>query len=230
MSSTGWPGVVAGFGPWLGQSARGTLMGIWSTNAFVGNIIGRSLTGDFLKYGWGNSFILLALILGILGLLTWLLLVSHPSDLGFTNLVHTDKDNIIEEKSEDKLPESDREDAEAVGFLEAVRIPGVIEFALCLFASKFVVYIFLFWLPDYVKQTSGVGAADSGYVANFFEYGGIIGGITSGILVDLGLGGGLGMYNSILFLLNSDHLLLISVWCESGPSHPLHAVLPGACQ
>ena len=82
MSSTGWPGVVAAFGPWLGQSARGTLMGIWSTNAFVGNIIGRSLTGDFLQYGWGNSFILLALILGILGLLTWLLLVSHPSDLG----------------------------------------------------------------------------------------------------------------------------------------------------
>ena len=31
LSSTGWPGVVAGFGPWLGHSARGTLMGIWST-------------------------------------------------------------------------------------------------------------------------------------------------------------------------------------------------------
>ena len=157
-------------------------MGLWSTNAFVGNILGRSLAGDFLQYGWGNSFILLSLILGSLGLLTWLLLVSHPSDLGFTNLVHREEEDT----------EPDREET-AVGFLEAVRIPGVIEFALCLFASKFVVYIFLFWLPDYVKQTSGVGPADSGYVANFFEYGGIIGGITSGILVDLGLGGGLGM-------------------------------------
>ena len=57
---------------------------------------------------------------------------------------------------------------------------------------RFVVYIFLFWLPDYVSSTSGVSAADSGYVANFFEYGGILGGVTSGVLVDLGLGGGLG--------------------------------------
>ena len=196
MSSTGWPGVVAGFGPWLGQSARGTLMGIWSTNAFVGNIIGRSLAGDFLEYGWGNSFILLALILGILGMLTWFLLVSHPSDLGFTDLVHGDKEDLIDDGSEDDSKPYGEE--KAVGFLEAVTIPGVIEFALCLFASKFVVYIFLFWLPDYVKQTSGVGAADSGYVANFFEYGGIIGGITSGILVDLGLGGGLGMHPSFI--------------------------------
>ena len=196
MSSTGWPGVVAGFGPWLGQSARGTLMGIWSTNAFVGNIIGRSLAGDFLEYGWGNSFILLALILGILGILTWFLLVSHPSDLGFTDLVHGDKEDLVDEESEDDSKPHGEE--KAVGFLEAVTIPGVIEFALCLFASKFVVYIFLFWLPDYVKQTSGVGAADSGYVANFFEYGGIIGGITSGILVDLGFGGGLGMHPSVI--------------------------------
>ena len=223
MSSTGWPGVVAGFGPWLGQSARGTLMGIWSTNAFVGNIIGRSLAGDFLEYGWGNSFILLALILGILGLLTWLLLVSHPSDLGFADLVHGDKEDLIQEEDQ----KTDKEET-AVGFLEAVTIPGVIEFAMCLFASKFVVYIFLFWLPDYVKQTSGVGAADSGYVANFFEYGGIIGGITSGILVDLGLGGGLGIYQLFSPLINN--VMSISVWREPSPGHPLHAVLPGAGQ
>ena len=142
--------------------------------------------------------------------------------VGYSNLVHaTDKEDIIEDNN-------DKEDT-AVGFLEAVRIPGVIEFALCLFASKFVVYIFLFWLPDYVKQTSGVGAADSGFVANFFEYGGIIGGITSGILVDLGLGGGLGMYSNNP-LSNSENLLFISVWREPGPGHPLYAVLPGAGQ
>ena len=32
--------------------------------SFVGNIIGRQLTGDFLVYGWGEAFMLLALILG----------------------------------------------------------------------------------------------------------------------------------------------------------------------
>ena len=66
MSSTGWPGVVAGFGAWVGPSSRGLVMGFWQSNAFVGNIIGRQLAGDFLEYGWGNSFILLSLILGLL--------------------------------------------------------------------------------------------------------------------------------------------------------------------
>ena len=47
-----------------------------------------------------------------------------------------------------------------------------------------MVYIFLFWLPDYVSSTSGVSAADSGYVANFFEYGGILGGVIAGVMSD----------------------------------------------
>ena len=59
-------GVVAGFGAWVGPSSRGLVMGFWQSNAFVGNIIGRQLAGDFLEYGWGNSFILLSLILGLL--------------------------------------------------------------------------------------------------------------------------------------------------------------------
>ena len=50
-----------------------------------------------------------------------------------------------------------------------------------------------------VSSTSGVSAADSGYVANFFEYGGILGGVTSGVLVDLGLGGGLGEYSTVQY-------------------------------
>ena len=58
--------VVAGFGAWVGPSSRGLVMGLWQSNAFVGNIIGRQLAGDFLEYGWGNSFILLSLILGLL--------------------------------------------------------------------------------------------------------------------------------------------------------------------
>ena len=58
--------VVAGFVAWVGPSSRGLVMGLWQSNAFVGNIIGRQLAGDFLEYGWGNSFILLSLILGLL--------------------------------------------------------------------------------------------------------------------------------------------------------------------
>jgi hypothetical protein len=41
-----------------------------------------------------------------------------------------------------------------IGFMGALRIPGVIEYSLCLFFSKLVNYTFLFWLPLYIKNTS----------------------------------------------------------------------------
>lgn len=41
-----------------------------------------------------------------------------------------------------------------IGFMGALKIPGVVEFSLCLFFSKLVNYTFLFWLPLYIKNTS----------------------------------------------------------------------------
>lgn len=42
----------------------------------------------------------------------------------------------------------------AIGFGEALSIPGVIEFSLCLFFAKLVSYTFLFWLPNYIQSSS----------------------------------------------------------------------------
>ena len=41
---------------------------------------------------------------------------------------------------------------EAVSFLSCLKIPGVVEFALCFFFAKFVSYTFLFWLPYYLES------------------------------------------------------------------------------
>ena len=41
----------------------------------------------------------------------------------------------------------------AIGFAEAWRIPGVAQYAFCLFFVKLVAYTFLFWLPFYIKHT-----------------------------------------------------------------------------
>ena len=178
LSSTGWPGVVAAYGNWVGEGTRGTLMGVWTSNAFVGNILGRELAGDFLGYGWGNSFALLALIIGVSGFVVFLFLVPNPSDVG----VASESASINSDK---EIAKADTEDHDnAVSFLQALLIPGVIEFSLCLFFSKFVIYTFLFWLPSYIHDMSGVDAEGSGSMANFFEYGGIIGGILAGFVTD----------------------------------------------
>ena len=72
----------------------------------------------------------------------------------------------------------------AISFVEALRIPGVIEFSLCLFFAKLVSYTFLYWLPNYINSTSGVDAKESANLSTFFDMGGIVGGIFAGLMSD----------------------------------------------
>jgi sugar phosphate permease len=74
----------------------------------------------------------------------------------------------------------------AVGFFRALRIPGVIEYALALFFNKLVSYTFLFWLPYYVKESHPqISSEESDWLATLFDVGGIFGGIVTGILSDV---------------------------------------------
>jgi len=75
-------------------------------------------------------------------------------------------------------------DCQAIGFVDAMKIPGVIEFSLCLFFAKLVSYTFLFWLPNYISSTSGFDGKSSATLSTFFDVGGIIGGIIAGLISD----------------------------------------------
>ena len=61
----------------------------------------------------------------------------------------------------------------------------MVEFSLCLFSAKLVYYVFLFWLPHYIKElVEGVNASSVSALANNFDYGAMIGGIVAGFLSD----------------------------------------------
>jgi OPA family glycerol-3-phosphate transporter-like MFS transporter 1/2 len=68
-------------------------------------------------------------------------------------------------------------------FLGALKIPGVVEFSLCLFSAKLVSYIFL-WLPHYIKEETDAEAEFVSNLANKFEYGSMVGGIVAGFISD----------------------------------------------
>ncbi|XP_076256411.1 major facilitator superfamily transporter 16 isoform X2 [Rhynchophorus ferrugineus] len=73
---------------------------------------------------------------------------------------------------------------QAIGFLGALKIPGVIEFSLCLFFSKLVSYTFLYWLPLFVNASTTIGAEYSADLSTLFDVGGIAGAIIAGVLSD----------------------------------------------
>ncbi|XP_007945500.1 glucose-6-phosphate exchanger SLC37A1 [Orycteropus afer afer] len=72
----------------------------------------------------------------------------------------------------------------AISFTGALRIPGVIEFSLCLLFAKLVSYTFLFWLPLYITNVDHLDAQKAGELSTLFDVGGIFGGILAGLVSD----------------------------------------------
>ncbi|XP_062862369.1 glucose-6-phosphate exchanger SLC37A1 [Trichomycterus rosablanca] len=79
-----------------------------------------------------------------------------------------------------------KSDAEpsAISFMGALRIPGVVEFSLCLLFAKLVSYTFLFWLPLYITKAAHLNAKKAGDLSTLFDVGGIVGGVLAGVVSD----------------------------------------------
>lgn len=189
FQSTGWPSVVAVVGNWFGKKKRGLIMGIWNAHTSLGNITGSVVASTLLKYGWGWSMAVPGLGIAFVGLLLFLLLPVSPESVG----ANENEDEWPSPRKEgDEITEPflrpKSEERDAVGFLEAWKIPGVAPFALCLFFSKLVAYTFLYWLPFYISHTAIEGRylsnEDAGNLSTLFDVGGVVGGILAGHISD----------------------------------------------
>lgn len=157
FQSTGWPSVVAVVGNWFGKKKRGLIMGIWNAHTSVGNITGSLVASALLRYGWGWSFVVPGLIIATIGVVVFLFLPVSPESVGVSEEDELDSPKKsgaeVTEVTEPLLNSRAEVKDQAVGFIEAWRIPGVAPFALCLFFAKLVAYTFLYWLPFYITHT-----------------------------------------------------------------------------
>ena len=151
MQSTGWPGVVTAVANWFGKSKKGLIFGIWNTNISIGSILGSIIAGVFVESHWGWSFITPGLIIGSAGIINLLFMVPEPEHVGLN-------ENGSEENSVEKVETEDQ----AISFFGALKIPGVVEFSLCLFFAKLVSYTFLYWLPTIIKESGLIFLNNSG--------------------------------------------------------------------
>ncbi|OPJ67464.1 sugar phosphate exchanger 2 [Patagioenas fasciata monilis] len=211
VQTTGWPAVVACIGNWFGKGKRGLIMGIWNSHTSVGNILGSLIAGVWVSSAWGLSFIVPGIIIAAVGVLCFFFLVEYPEDVGCSPPLHhvaseeedaggattTAKDPEGATSTEGPLSSSGRsstdrsdspkepgEEPEAISFLGALRIPGVVEFSLCLLFAKLVSYTFLYWLPLYIVNVAHFGAKKAGDLSTLFDVGGILGGIFAGLISD----------------------------------------------
>lgn len=168
VQSTGWPGVVTAVANWFGKSKKGALFGIWNSHTSVGNILGSIIAGAYVEQDWGVSFMLPGFIIGAVGMINWFFLVPSPKDVGLqtedenerSELIGADESTaLLTENEEEGLEEEEVEirpvepEDQAISFVGALKIPGVVEFSLCLFFAKLVSYTFLYWLPTFIKES-----------------------------------------------------------------------------
>jgi len=195
FQATGWPGVVTVMANWFGKGRRGLIMGLWNSHTSLGNILGSLIAGAFVNHNWGMCFTVPGMIIAGVGFLLFMFMVPKPGDVGLAETstrgeeVEAESAPLIEDKSYDlDEPPFGRvqvlSEERAIGFMGALKIPGVVEFSLCLFFSKLVSYTFLYWLPNYIHSTSGVDAEESAVLSTIFDLGGIVGGTLAGVISD----------------------------------------------
>uniref|UniRef100_A0A669AXQ0 Solute carrier family 37 member 1 n=1 Tax=Oreochromis niloticus TaxID=8128 RepID=A0A669AXQ0_ORENI len=200
VQTTGWPSVVTCIGNWFGKGRRGLIMGLWNSHTSVGNILGSLIAGYWVSSNWGMSFIVPGLIIIIMGVVCFLFLIERNWNgvNGHTEVYLQYKDNknqsydteLLLPRDSERIPmqpvvvvKSESEPS-AISFMGALRIPGVVEFSLCLLFAKLVSYTFLFWLPLYITKAAHLDAKKAGDLSTLFDVGGIVGGILAGVISD----------------------------------------------
>ncbi|XP_030394330.1 glucose-6-phosphate exchanger SLC37A2 isoform X3 [Gopherus evgoodei] len=204
VQTTGWPSVVTCVGNWFGKGKRGLIMGIWNSHTSVGNILGSLIAGVWVSSAWGLSFIVPGIIIAIMGIVCFLFLVEYPEDVDCSPPLHHTESEESEEKDPEvtlsaddgscsrentidssEYPKEPAEQPGAISFLGALRIPGVVEFSLCLLFAKLVSYTFLYWLPLYIVNVAHFSAKEAGDLSTLFDVGGILGAALGPLLAGL---------------------------------------------
>ncbi|XP_066835477.1 glucose-6-phosphate exchanger SLC37A1 isoform X3 [Anser cygnoides] len=194
VQTTGWPSVVTCIGNWFGKGRRGLIMGIWNSHTSVGNILGSLIAAYWVSTCWGLSFVMPGVIIAVMGIFCFLFLIEHPKDISCSSTPSSDPEMqhlLIDTEnctaslnSSSAVTGEGRHGTSAISFLGALRIPGVIEFSLCLLFAKLVSYTFLFWLPLYITNVEHLDAKRAGDLSTLFDVGGIFGGILAGLISD----------------------------------------------
>ncbi|TDH71118.1 hypothetical protein CCR75_002696 [Bremia lactucae] len=192
VQSSGWPANVAVMGKWFDQSERGAVLGIWSGNACLGNIVGTALVAVLFAYfdktiAWKIALILAGTLVAFHGLLIYVFLYPDPRDVSYRHqtiekaqpdvAIHQDDFNRNANTKKD-------ENAKGIGFFHAWAIPGVFPYAMAYACLKSVNYALFFWLPFYLTVSLHLDNSHAGSFSMLYDAGQIVGGFIGGIASD----------------------------------------------
>ncbi|HOK10385.1 MAG TPA: MFS transporter [Candidatus Hydrogenedens sp.] len=176
--ASGWPGCIGGISRWLRNQERGTVMGIWTTNHIIANIIYKSLGGLLLgMFGWRWAFFGMS----ILTLFVWALILiwqkDRPEDVGLEPIIDKTDDygQAIKASQEEHIPFSE--------YLRVAFNPLIFIMGIAYFSVKFLRYALDSWLPSFLN-IQGLPVDQASYYSMVFDVTGVVGTIFAGYILD----------------------------------------------
>ncbi len=187
--STGWSNTSKVMASWFSVSERGRVIGWWCSHYTVGSAVSLLFAGWSMahwgtgsKLFWPAAFWSAAVVVGVVGVLTWFLLVNRPEDIGLPP-VETLEENA-EPVETDELRPIDAPEGSWDVIRDVLNSPGVWLLAIAYFPVKLVRYAFTFWGPLYVADSLGKSIDAKGLIAAAMPWGGLVGVIATGYLSD----------------------------------------------
>ncbi len=178
VQASGWPGVVGGISHWLRNKERGTIMGFWSTNYVVGNMVVKSAGAMLLAaYGWRYAFWGMTLLTVGVWLVIYFWQRNKPEDVGL--------DPIVEKREEDgrAVRASEEEHISTAHYFQLAFHPVVLTMGVSYFCIKFLRYALDSWLPAFLN-IQGLDVGRAGLYSSIFDWTGLGGAIVAGWALD----------------------------------------------
>ncbi|VDD76489.1 unnamed protein product [Mesocestoides corti] len=166
LQGPGWPACISLVAHSF-HSAHGLILGIWSSSAGFGNIIGAILSSAVIDYGYEYVFLTISLILAAGAVITF---CGIPA-------------NVVEKSTASAAPHTP--ESRNLSFCRVLLLPGVICYALAFACLKLVNYSLFFWLPYYLHNKFGWDAGAASALSACYDLGGLFGQIIAGGISDL---------------------------------------------
>jgi len=178
VQASGWPGCVGGVAEWLRKRDRGTVMGVWSTNYLVGNIMVKSLGGYLLAtYTWRYAFFGCTILAFAIWWLVYFWQRDKPEDVGLEPIVDKEADEGRAVRA------SDEEHISLRQYMKLVLNPVIPVMGLSYFCIKFLRYALDSWLPTFLNL-QGFDVGRAAYYSQIFDIAGLAGAIVAGVALD----------------------------------------------
>ncbi len=187
VQAAGWPGTVGSVAEWLRKKERGRIMGYWSTNYVVGNIVVKMLGGFLLlhyteKYGDGHMGVRYAFFgCTLLAFAIWWLIYfwqrTKPEDVGLSPIVD------LKAEGDRSVEASTAEQISFAEYLKLILNPVVPLMGASYFCIKCLRYALDSWLPTFL-HIQGMNVAHAAYYSTIFDWAGLAGAIIAGIALD----------------------------------------------